>query len=105
MYQEAFRIAAEKAKAAADSLKVNMKSKAGDIGGCVSNPTPTDGDLKDITIVMPGTKPVILNLVSNALVFRVRLKAYNYFYAFGYMLVLHRLSKYTSGHSFIFISL
>jgi len=62
-YQEAFRIAAGKAMAAADSMKVNMTSKAEDIGGCVSNPTPTDGDLKDIASETAVSKPVILNLL------------------------------------------
>jgi len=55
--QEAFRIAAEKAKVAADSIKVNMQSKAQDVGGCISNPTPTSGDLKDTPIGTAGTTP------------------------------------------------
>jgi len=55
--QEAFRIAAEKAQAAADGFKVSMKSKAEDIGGCVLNPAPINGDLKDTTIEATGTKP------------------------------------------------
>ncbi|KAG0624983.1 hypothetical protein M758_2G018600 [Ceratodon purpureus] len=55
--EEAFRIAAEKAKAAADTLKVNMQSKAEDIGGCISNPTPPSGDLKDTPIGTAGTTP------------------------------------------------
>lgn len=60
--QEAFRIAAGKAMAAADSLKVNMQSKVEDIGGCISNPTPASGDLKDTPIGTAGTTPVLLNL-------------------------------------------
>lgn len=55
--QEAFRIAADKAMAAADSLTANLKSKAEDIGGCISNPTPVDGDLKDNSIETIATKP------------------------------------------------
>jgi hypothetical protein len=55
--QEAFRIAAGKAKAAADSFKVNMQSKVEDVGGCISNPMPTSGDFKDTPIATAGTTP------------------------------------------------
>jgi hypothetical protein len=55
--QEAFRIAAEKAKAAADSLKINLKGSDEDVGGCLSDPKPTIGDLKDAGIGLAGSTP------------------------------------------------
>lgn len=60
--QEAFRIAAEKAKAAAESLKINLKSWDEDVGGCLSYPKPTTGDLKDAGIGLAGSTPVSIFL-------------------------------------------